>query len=360
MAGSAHPAAPGCEYAVIVVTDALAHAAAVLVGAACILGFFRSIIIAVFLQRSRNDAVARLSAAITGAVFDAVLPRDVPQPRVDRALVWFWPVAQFGMIYTWYALVIIGFAAVNWGTGASPNAVQALIASGSSLSTLGFATPSNLQGEVIAIVEAGIGLFLVVFLLTFIPGYLAVQQTRADRVARVYARAGTPPIGVALVAWYCRAGQREALDGLCAEWESWVRDLGVTHSRSPGLAVTRSYRPAENWVSAVMALLDAAAIAKDVTDDPSPTATVLLVAAEQSLGDLAAALRAAPGSAPPPSRSAFDAACRELEAAGARLKPDRDAAWLAFRASQDRYADLMVGLAARIRISPETWRLTGR
>ena len=103
-----------------------------------------------------------------------------------------------------------------------------------------------------------------------------------------------------------------------------------------------------------------AAFAKDVTDEPAPTATVLLVEAKQSLSDLADALRAAPVSAPLPSRSAFDAACREMEAAGARLKADRDAAWLAFLTSQERYADLLVGLAAAIRVGPETWRLTGR
>jgi hypothetical protein len=87
---------------------------------------------------------------------------------------------------------------------------------------------------------------------------------------------------------------------------------------------------------------------------------VLLDAAERSLGDIAAALRVTPVLAPPPSRSAYDAACHELAAAGARLKVDRDAAWSAFRVSQDRYANLMVGLAAAIRVGPETWRLTGR
>lgn len=83
MAGSAHPAAPDREYAVIAVTDALAHIATVLAGGACIAAFFRSIVIAVFLQRPRYDPVARISAAITGAVFDTVLPRSAPQARVD-------------------------------------------------------------------------------------------------------------------------------------------------------------------------------------------------------------------------------------------------------------------------------------
>ena len=71
------------------VTGGLSHVAAVLAGGACIAVFFRSIVIAGFLQRPRYDAVARIAIAITGAVFGAMLPRSAPQARVDRALVWF-------------------------------------------------------------------------------------------------------------------------------------------------------------------------------------------------------------------------------------------------------------------------------
>ena len=83
----------------------------------------------------------------------------------------------------------MGFGAVNWGSYASPDPVQALLSSGSSLSTVGFATPPNVQGQIIAFVEGGIGLFIVVFLLTFRPEeYLTARQVRGDRVAGIYAR----------------------------------------------------------------------------------------------------------------------------------------------------------------------------
>src|SRR5262249_45208415 len=153
------------------------------------------------------------------------------QDEIDRRLLWYWPVAQFVTIYAWYALVAVGFGAVYWGSYASPDWIQAMVASGSALSTVGFATPPNLTGQIIAFVEGGIGLFIVVFLLTFIPGFLTARQVRADRVAAIYARAGSPPAGATLVAWYHRAGHDAEIDRRFVEWESWIRELGVTHSQ---------------------------------------------------------------------------------------------------------------------------------
>jgi hypothetical protein len=67
-----------------------------------------------------------------------------------------------------------------------------------------------------------------------------------------------------------------------------------------------------------------------------------------------------PATVPPASREPFAAMCATLESAGAPLEVDREAAWLAFRATQDRYADLLVGLAERVRIRPAAWRLAAR
>ena len=340
--------------------DTLAHIVALGLGLACIALFFRSIIVAVFLDRPRHDVIARLAATITRAAFDVSLSTRAPQERIDRRLLWYWPVAQFVTIYAWYTLVAVGFGAVIWGSYASPDWVQALVSSGSALSTVGFATPPNVIGQFIAFIEGGIGLFLVVFLLTFIPGYLAARQARSDRVAGIYARAGTPPTGAALVAWFYRAGRGGEIDHRCTEWETWIRDLGVTHSQSPGLAITRSYRPAEYWVSAVIAMMDAAALAKEVIEGPAASAPIFLAAARRSLQDVATAIRARPTDPPPASRASFEAVCDALAAAGAPLRTDREAAWRAFCSTQDSYASLLVGLADRIRTGPATWQLTAR
>ena len=47
--------------------DALAHAIVLVLGLACVALFFRSIIIAVFLDRPRHDVIARFAALLTWA-----------------------------------------------------------------------------------------------------------------------------------------------------------------------------------------------------------------------------------------------------------------------------------------------------
>jgi len=338
----------------------LAHAAAVVFGLLCIGLFFRSIIVNAFLTQLRHDVIARAAWWLTEGVFRLFISHRSPQARIDRVLAWFWPIVQFAMIYLWFLVVIAGFGAINWGIGASPSWHQALVESGSAASTLGFATPTSLLGEIVAIVEGGIGLFLVVFLLTFIPGYLAAQQSRSDQTSRVYARAGNPPTGAALVEWYYRSGKGGDLDDACAAWETWVRDFGLAHSQSPELGLTRAHRSSEYWVSAVAAMLDAAAIAKDVLDVPEASAPLFLAAAEHALGDVARVLRAAPRPVPPASRQAFETMCDRLADAGAQVKPNRQAAWQAFSQTQTAYAELLAGLAVRHMVGPSLWKLSGR
>ena len=165
--------------------DTAAHIGALLAGLACIGYFFRSIIVAVFLDRPRHDAIVRFAALLTRVAFDAFISPRTPQREIDRRLLWYWPVAQFVTIYAWYTLVAVGFGAVYWGSYASADWVDAMVASGSALSTVGFATPPNLMGRIIAFVEGGIGLYIVVFRRTFIPGLLTARPVRADRVAAI-------------------------------------------------------------------------------------------------------------------------------------------------------------------------------
>jgi hypothetical protein len=79
--------------------DALAHAIVLVLGLACVALFFRSIIIAVFLDRPRHDVIARFAALLTWAAFGLFIPRRTPQDRVDRGLLWYWPLAQFATIF---------------------------------------------------------------------------------------------------------------------------------------------------------------------------------------------------------------------------------------------------------------------
>ena len=110
------------------------------------------------------------------------------------------------LIVVWFALVQVGFSLLIWSSQAEHSVLQAVIASGSALSTLGFLTPPGIAGQLLAIPEGAMGLGIVVFFFTFIPGYQTAIQAREMRVAWLYARAGIGMANFGLVEWLQRSG----------------------------------------------------------------------------------------------------------------------------------------------------------
>jgi hypothetical protein len=77
-----------------------------------------------------------------------------------------------------------------WALEVDRTWLKAFIASGSALSTLGFATPSNPVGQLLGVLEGAMGLGIVVFIFTFIPGYRSAVEVREDLVGWLYASVG--------------------------------------------------------------------------------------------------------------------------------------------------------------------------
>ena len=133
-----------------------------------------------------------------------------------------------------------GFSLLIWSSQAEHSPLQAVIASGSALSTLGFLTPPDIAGQLLAIPEGAMGLGIVVFLLTFVPGYQTAIQARELKVAWLYARVGAEPANFELVEWLQLSGRLEDSD-VWEDWEEWFRNLVETHTLAPVLAFVRPY-----------------------------------------------------------------------------------------------------------------------
>jgi hypothetical protein len=251
-------------------------------------------------------------------------------------------------------LVVVGFAFFYWATGAATTVFGALVASGSALSTLGFDTVNNPPGQVLAISEAAIGLFIVVYMITFIPGFMSAMQQRNDQVAWVYARTGTPPTAGRLLIWLYGL-QPELSDELWSGWEVWFRALGETHSATPLLNMSRSFRPEQDWLAGTAAMLDATALASTTLDIASaPSAIVCCetgVRALRSIAMVFATEQQLTGDGLAPTqvdRATFDAVCARLTAAGAPIKADGDQAWRKFAEKRLQYEAAIAVIANRI------------
>jgi hypothetical protein len=155
-------------------------------------------------------------------------------------LLWFFPAYMLSLIIVYFVGVMIAFALLYWGTHAVNTWREAFIASGSALNTLGFATPTTLVGQWLAIPEGALGLGVVVFLFTFIPSYQAVIRSREDKTAWLYARVGNQPTGVGLLERCQRTGVVGNMRDVWEAWEDWFRMLADTHSTLPMLTMSPS------------------------------------------------------------------------------------------------------------------------
>ncbi|MET0773710.1 MAG: hypothetical protein ABWZ82_11540 [Candidatus Limnocylindrales bacterium] len=331
------------------------HVILAIVGITLIGVFFRSIIRVALINKRPDDVLLNLAGVLTAFLFIRPPSKAADRRRMDQRGLWYWPISQLILIAIWFCLVVIGFACLYWAAQSVPTVEEAFIASGSALSTLGFATPADVPGQVLAVVQGMIGLGIVVFVFTFIPGYLSAIQQRDDQVAWVYARAGADPTGSGLLDWLVAAGRTDALDATWETWETWFRTMGESQVLSPLIAFDRSVRRGESWVTACGAMLDAAAFASTSLGARGRAAAHICVATgEQALlmieEALAPALRRIPKDVAVPAFDAagYDALRARMAAAGVDLHGDRETALAAFLARRERYARMITRLGLAI------------
>jgi hypothetical protein len=196
-----------------------------LLGLLMVLVFLKSMLRVAIVNRQRDDWLACLVGWVVYTTIARRAAKWSSYDRVQDTLAWILPLYIILLIGAWFALVQAGFSLLIWCSQAEHNLLQAVIASGSALSTLGFLTPPGIAGQLLAIPEGAMGLGIVVFLFTFIPGHQSNIQAREVKVAWLYARSGPEPVGFALVEWFHRSGRLGDMSEVWEEWEGWFRNL---------------------------------------------------------------------------------------------------------------------------------------
>ena len=273
---------------------------------------------------------------------------------IHRVLLWFFPAYILSLIVVYFLGTMTAFAFLYWGTRAVGTWHQAFISSGSGLNTLGFATPTTITGQWLSIPEGALGLGLVVFLFTFLPGYQSVIRAREDRTSWLYVRVGGPPTGVRFLEWCQLVGSATDMRDVWQAWEDWFRMLGDTHSVLPMLTISPSVQSGQSWVLAAAAVLDAAALTASLIEGrDAEVAKVCVRTGARAFSAIADALGRV---RPPvdeerrrPSRGQHDALRGQLSSAGIPLKPasDREAQWKDFLLLRDQYEEALVFVVSR-------------
>jgi|SRR5579859_909130 len=309
------------------------------------------------LPRSANDRLSRIVFLSTRKIFNFVMHWAHTYTVRDSIMAYYAPISLLILPAVWLALVLAGYMGMFWAINPAswPDTFKL---SGSSLFTLGFATPDDFIRTVLIFSEAAIGLALLALLIAYLPTMYSAFSKREATVTLLEVRAGSPPSAIEMFARYHRLHRLEQLGEVWTNWEVWFAELDESHTSLPALAFFRSPQPERSWVTAAGAVLDSAALAASTLDIPKDTQADLCIRAGfLALRHIAGFFKIAYNPNPAPtdpisiSRAEFDTACDQLVSRGVPLKPDRDQCWRDFAGWRVNYDTPLIALA-RLTMAP--------
>ena len=184
--------------------------------------------------------------------------------RRDRLLATQASAILLGQLAVWLVISIAGYALVFWpfqrqGLG------SAFADAGSSMFTLGFVKPASLLPTALVFTAAATGLVVITLQIAYLPSLYAAFNRRETEIALLNARAGVPSWGPELLArtHYALGSGVSTIDtlpDLYGQWERWAADVAESHTTYLPLVRFRSPRPLSSWATALLAVLDSAAL----------------------------------------------------------------------------------------------------
>ncbi len=261
----------------------------------------------------------------------------------------------------WLAALVVGFSLVVWGTGHG-SWQRSLVASGSSVFTLGFATRSGTVPAVVAFLAAAIGLVVVALQIAYLPALYDAVNRRETLVTTLESRAGTPAWGPELLARHHLVGIERNLPALYADWERWAADVAESHTAYPALLWFRSPHPGNSWLGALAAVMDSCALLLALSpSDAPPEARLCVRMGFTCLRDVARVLRVPFDPDPHPDDDIalpyewFADAVAHLDAAGMPRERGPEEAWPHFRGWRVNYEPIVDALARILVVPPAPW-----
>lgn len=269
------------------------------------------------------------------------------------------------LLIVWAAFLIVGFGLVFWADRASftprfQDLGDAIYAAGSAFSTLGI--NGRVDGTVtrLAVLTCSVaGLAIVTVVATFLISIQGGFGRREALVLRLEAHVPLPPAGAAILETYAREGVVDRLAAFFDAWEGWAAEVAISHRAFPILIFFRSNDARCEWLAALGAVLDAAALLDATVEDAPPQARAaahfMLRTGARLVQDMARQFTAtAPSDARVVDAGRFSADRRRLSDAGYALVDDAEVARGKFAARRDTYAADLAALGRRLYIAVGT------
>ena len=339
--------------------DVLAAVGGLAIVAIVSIDVFRSLLVP-----RANSRVLRVAPLLSVALFagwQAIADRIPGQGFRQTVRASFAPLMLVLTFAAWAGLLISGFGLLFWADRAnfSPGFAtlgDAMYAAGSAFSTLGVnGTVSGNYTRILVLVCSISGLGIVTVVATFLIAIQASFATRETLVLRLESHVTLPPAGIAILETYAREDIVPRLAPFFDAWETWTAEVAITHRAFPIMLFFRSNDSRCEWLAALGAVLDAAALVDSTIDELPPEVRAsthfVLRTGARTIGDMA---RLFAGGADDTIDLVDDGRFRDhrarLQAAGYRVAPDEGLALARFVERRRTYAGPLAALARRLHI----------
>ena len=232
------------------------------------------------------------------ALFEVVTRPIADFRRRDRTRATEAAVLLVCQLLVWLGVAYLGFTFMLWPF-VPGGFTEALDTAGPALWFIGDSSVHGWGERLIQYSAAFFGLVTVTLQIAYLPTLYSAFNRRETDIALLNARAGVPSWGPELLArthYALGSGQSTigTLPDLYEQWERWAADIAESHTTYPPLVRFRSPRPLSSWVTALLSVLDSAAMYLALSPEAAPTvpARLCLRSGFQCFGDIARGLGA--------------------------------------------------------------------
>jgi hypothetical protein len=271
---------------------------AAVIGAFIVLGTAWSVLGTLVVPRRNRSGIPRTVFLVLRGLFRFVADNTSSYERRDQILAFLAPVQLIAQVITWLALFQLGFGLLMWPANGNGGLGSAMEQAGSALCTLGYLVPHTSGIAALDALAALAGLGTVALQIGYLPTLYAAFNRRESLITLLDSRASVPSWGPELLArTHYGLGTGVSAVGelpeLFESWEAWSADVSESHSTYVSLVWFRSPRPLSSWVTAQLAVLDAAALYLSLLPNASGLiqARLCLRGGFTCLGNIARALR---------------------------------------------------------------------
>jgi len=339
---------------------------AAVAGAVLVLGAVVSVVGTVIVPRNTGSRLTRLVTRVVNGLFRLICRPVSAYRRRDRIMAGQAAVILLGQIAVWLGAFYVGYALLIWPVTASIGV--AFTSVGPALWTFGDPNAHGFYETALLDSAAMAGLITVTLQIAYLPHLYAAFNRRENEIALLNSRAGMPSWGPELLArtHYALGSGTSALDTLpefYGQWERWAADVTESHVTYSPLAWFRSPSHEASWATALLSVLDSAALYLALCPQAAPAVPTRLCLRSGLVcfGEVARSMGLPVPAEPDPdagislSYDEFLDAVARLDEVGFPIEREPEAAWPHFVGWRANYEQAAYAIAEAIDAVPALW-----